>query len=134
MCWFVFECVRCASVYDGGCHSSLDYWEVRRGVEGEGLTITIHTHGSAHSIQGQRGVNSGPEITLHEEDFFFFATFTICLLFPSSLLFLPTLLPLLLFWRQIRAGSSRNTSPVSAAMADKALYLGPVNNGMPSVH
>lgn len=38
------------------------------------------------------------------------------------------------FSRQNWAGSSRNTSPVSATMADKALYLGPVNNGMPSVH
>lgn len=46
--------------------------------------IHTHIHRNAHTIQGQRGENTGPEIILP-------------LFSPSSPPFLPALLPLLLF-------------------------------------
>lgn len=94
MCVFFFVCVR---IYDGGCHSSLDYWEVRRGTEG-GRVWPSHTQkcthypGSKRCKQRARNHIAG--------DFLSYSFHWPATLLPSlpPSPFLPALLPLLLFF------------------------------------
>lgn len=82
------------SIYDGGCHSSLDYWEVRKEMEGGGglnhcntqrrTHRNVHTRGREVKAEGQK---------FHCMSFFSFFFFYIYIGWPFSYTLPPSLFP-----------------------------------------